>query len=102
MKKVKNTYQVQAILGLYPSERATWYVVSLPPVVGSSIYQQHHTKHGGFGSLKVIVTLGTSTWQTSIFRDNSAKSYILFIKASVRKKEHLYEGDKVTLRLTVV
>ncbi|MFN3188325.1 MAG: DUF1905 domain-containing protein [Candidatus Paceibacteria bacterium] len=102
MKKAKDLYKVKAVLGIYPSTRATWYVVTLPTKVGGKIYDKYKALQGGFGSLKVEVELGRSVWQTSIFRDRSAKSYILFIKASVRKKECIGEGDNITLTLSVL
>lgn len=93
------SYQCSAILKQYPSERATWYVVTLNVKTGTAIYNEHRKRHGGFGSLPVVVTLGKTVWETSIFRDNSAKSYILFIKGSVRKQELLSVGDRLTFSL---
>jgi len=100
MRKAK-VYSTTAILKQYPSERATWYVLTLDSKTGQSIYEQFGSMQGGFGSLPVTVTLGKTTWQTSIFRDNSAKSYILFIKASVRKIEGVAVGDKLNLKFSL-
>lgn len=100
MKKTK-VYKTTAVLKHYPSDRATWYVVTLDRKIGQSLYVQYATKQGGFGSLPVIVTLGKTTWQTSIFRDNSVKSYILFIKASVRKDEGVTVGDTLNFKFSL-
>lgn len=102
MGRKNTTYKVTSTLKQYPSERATWYVVTLDAKTGKNIYEQFGSQQGGFGSLRVSVTLGASTWQTSIFRDSSAKSYILFIKAAVRKQEQVRVGDKLAFTLTLL
>ena len=55
-------------------------------------------KRRGFGSVKVTVTLGGSTWQTSLF-PNKDGSWFLPIKAPVRRAEDLAEGDEVDVEL---
>ncbi len=102
MKKANDSHKIKAVVGIYPSEYATWYAVTLPSAVGEKIYEKHKARHGGFRSLKVEVELGGSVWQTSIFRDSSAKSYILFLKASIRKKEDITPGDTVSLGVSIL
>lgn len=97
----RNTFTCHAVLKQYPSERATWYVVTLDTQTGERIHQQFRSRHGGFRSLPVTVTLGHTTWQTSIFRDSRAKSYILFIKAKVRTSEAVVPGDRLEFTLLV-
>jgi len=52
----------------------------------------------GFGSVKVTVTLGATTWQTSVFR-NKDGSWFLPIKKPVRIAEDLMDGDEVEVDL---
>ena len=47
----------------------------------------------GFGAVKVRVTVGTSTWTTSIFPDSASGCYVLPVKRAVRKAEALDIGD---------
>lgn len=95
------SYTCTATLKRYPSERATWYVVTLDTKISERIHQQFRSRHGGFRSLPVTVTLGHTTWQTSLFRDNRAKSYLLFIKAKVRASEAVVPGDRLEFTLSV-
>ncbi len=53
------------------------------------------------GSLPVIATIGKTIWKTSIFPDKKICSYLLPLKAEVRKKELLREGDKIKLSLEI-
>ena len=53
----------------------------------------------GWGMIPGPVRIGTTEWTTSWFPKDGR--YIVPIKASVRKAEHLEEGDHVTVRLVV-
>ena len=55
-------------------------------------------KRRGFGSVKVTVSLGESTWQTSLF-PNKDGSWFLPIKKPVRVAEGLIDGDDVEVEL---
>ena len=57
-----------------------------------------HLKRG-WGSLPVIVTLGTSKWRTSIFPEKD--QYIMGLKAEVRKAEDIHEGDMVSFSIEI-
>ena len=53
----------------------------------------------GWGVIPVTVTIGRSTWTTSLFpRDGR---YLVPVKDAIRKAEQIAEGDIVTLVLTV-
>ena len=56
----------------------------------------------GFGSVRVEVTVGATTWRTSVFPDASRGSYVLPIKKAVRHAEDLDDGDDVTVTLRVL
>jgi hypothetical protein len=56
----------------------------------------------GFGSVRVEVTVGATTWRTSVFPDASRGSYVLPIKKAVRRAEDLEDGDEVTVILRVL
>lgn len=56
----------------------------------------------GFGSIRVEVTLGASTWRTSLFPDKESGGYILPIKAAVRKAENIAAGDKAKISLSAL
>ena len=76
------------------SGHAAWYFVTLPKREAREIKGLLGEAARGWGSLRVVATVGDTTWKTSIFPDKASRSYVLPIKASVRKAEHI-EADKV-------
>ena len=55
----------------------------------------------GWGSIRVRITIGSTSWDTSLFPDSKRKSYLFAIKASVRKAEDLSHGDTFTAKIHV-
>ena len=81
---------------------AAWHFVTLPFDVTDEIDEITTGRQGGFGSVKVKVTIGRTTWTTSVFPDNKRESFILPVKAAVRKAEGLAEGTPAAVRLELV
>lgn len=80
----------------------SWHFVSLPEEVADDLEEQYGHRAAGFGSLRVEVTIGTSTWQTSVFPDSKRKTYVLPVKKQVRTKEGLEAGSSAAVLLTVL
>ncbi len=55
-----------------------------------------------FGSIRVTVTIGETSWQTSLFRDTMSNSYLLPVKAAIRRKEEMVEHTVYEVMITVV
>jgi hypothetical protein len=83
---------------LWASESVgTWVFLTLPPEVSDDV-RLLSGPPTGFGSVRVEVTLGTSTWRTSVFPDK-ARGYVLPVKSAVRRREDLELGDRVAVSL---
>ena len=80
----------------------SWFFVSLPPDLADDIDAEHGHRAKGFGSLRVEVRIGTTTWQTSIFPDTKRKTYVLPLKKAVRSKEGLANGQQTAVTLEVL
>jgi hypothetical protein len=52
--------------------------------------------------VRVRVTIGSSTWSTSVFPDKQREAYVLPIKKAVRTKEGIAVGDVVTVAIELV
>ncbi|MBI1378630.1 MAG: DUF1905 domain-containing protein [Frankiales bacterium] len=76
---------------------AAWYFVALPDEVADDVRSRR--ERVGFGSVRVRVTLGATTWGTSVFPDSASGSYLLPVKAAVRRAEDLDDGSEVRVRL---
>lgn len=57
---------------------------------------------GGWGSLPVMATIGKTSWKTSIFPDKKSESYLLPLKAEVRKKEKIYEDQTILFLIKII
>ena len=92
--------------------KGAWYFLTLPQDAADEVrfFTSHHMAgpRRGFGSLRVRVTVGAGdedehhSWQTSIFPDKARGSYLLPIKAAIRARYHLQEGDEVSVRLQLI
>ena len=80
---------------------ASWHFLTLPHDVADEI-EDLAVNRGGFGSVRVEVTIGSSTWRTSIFPSKEAESFVLPLKKAVRVAEGLEEGSSCSVHLAVV
>ncbi|MFB9930322.1 DUF1905 domain-containing protein [Amycolatopsis halotolerans] len=55
----------------------------------------------GFGSMRVQVGVGATTWRASVFPD-STRGYVLPVKRAVREAEKLDPGDVARVTVTVL
>jgi len=86
-------------LWLYQSDKAAWHFLSLPKDVSADIRMLSKGMTNAFGSLRVAARIGEVRWTTSIFPDAASKSYMLPVKADVRKKASIAAGDFVSVIL---
>jgi hypothetical protein len=79
---------------------SAWYFVTVPEAVSDDIASRVEPGPG-FGSVKVTVTVGSSTWSTSVFPDSRSGRYVLPMKAGIRRREGIDDGDEVLVELVV-
>ncbi|MFI9506906.1 DUF1905 domain-containing protein [Nocardia sp. NPDC052566] len=79
----------------------SWHFVSLPEEIADDIEEKYAHRAGGWGSVRVDVTIGASQWSTSLFPDKSQATYILPVKKSVRTAEDLVAGAPAKVELVV-
>ncbi len=102
MAKTKAIYTMTEKVFLYPGEAANWHFVPVTKKVGQEIKEKFGKLAKGFGSLPVTVTIGRTTWETSIFPDKYSGSYLLPLKANVRKKEAIVAGEKIEYTIEII
>lgn len=83
---------------------AAWYFVLVPENIFKSV-KLLKPKTIGYGFFPVHVTLGKTTWQTSLLpmgKKSGEKRFFIAIKAKVRKEEMVDLGDKVSIKFSLV
>jgi hypothetical protein len=76
-----------------------WHFVTLPDDVADEVRARSIAKP--FGSVAARVSVGAVTWETSLFADTKSGSYLLPIKAPVRRRAGIEAGDAVTLSIAL-
>lgn len=85
-------------LWVWPGDKAAWRFVTVPKEDSEKIRKRIKLKNG-FGSIRVRVKTGKTAWDTSIFPDSRSGTYLLPVKASVRRAEGLEDGEPIVVRL---
>ncbi|MCW5951061.1 MAG: DUF1905 domain-containing protein [Propionibacteriaceae bacterium] len=80
--------------------RDVWLFAHVPLELAEEI-DSLPVPRGGFGSLRVQVTIGTTTWRTSVFPSGDGR-FALALKRAVRDREGIAEGDLITVSLELV
>lgn len=78
---------------------APYLFVAVPPGQSGEIKAISRLVTYGWGVIPVRVQIGKTEWQTSLFPKDGR--YLVPIRMSAQRAEHLKEGDIVTLRLEI-
>jgi hypothetical protein len=88
-------------LWLWNGGQGSWHFLTVPEEQAGEIRAHSLLSRGGFGSVRVKVTVGEVGWRTSVFPQKSG-GYILPVKASVRRDAGIAAGDAVTFELEIL
>ncbi len=76
-----------------------WHFVSLPLPLAKEIRENLQWQEEGWGRLKATAKIGDNQWATAIWFDTRNKTYLLPLKAEIRKKEKLQSGQNLLVTL---
>ena len=93
MKRPTLSFQHNGLLEVFPIE-AAWKYITIPESKVPNVPRR------GWGSVRLDVTVGGSTWQTSMFPYKG--NYFIPIKQLVCKKEGLEVGEKFHISYAAV
>ena len=101
------SFEVKGKVWRYEGEGA-WHFVYVPKDLSRRIKDsarnlpaQASKKKVGFHFVKVKATIGKTSWNTSLFPTKDGP-YLLAIKADVRHKEGIAEGDAIHVRCSLL
>jgi hypothetical protein len=95
------TFEFAAPLWRHPGADG-WHFVSVPEEISDDIRDLTAGLRRGFGSVRVAVTVGRTSWRTSVFPAGRQGTFLLPMKKSVRAAEGLEAGDDVPMRLELI
>lgn len=75
--------------------QGSWHFVSLPRKLAKEIRDNLQSAEEGWGRLKATAKLGNAEWDTAIWFDTKSNTYLLPLKAEIRKKEKLKADQEV-------
>jgi len=81
------------------ASQAGWFFLTVAGAAADDI--RARSQRRGFGSVRVRAELGSSSWETSVFPEPGTSTYLLPLKAEIRRREGLQDGDVATVVLTV-
>jgi hypothetical protein len=93
-RRMASQFRFDAEAWLSPGD-AGWHFVTLPTDLADEIRARSEGRP--FGSVPVTVTVGATSWETSLFADTKSASYLLPLKADARRRERIVAGDRVTV-----
>lgn len=94
---VPDTWEIAATVWQW--QGGNWFFLTVPEEVSDEIAEATEGRSGGFGSVRVEVTCGATTWRTSLFPSTTEQAYLLPLKKAVRAAEGLDAGDTASVRL---
>lgn len=92
--KGKIKYEFTARIWQYQGNGG-WHFVSLPQEIGKEIRDHLKFEEEGWGRMKATAKIGNSQWETAIWYDTKHNTYLLPIKAEIRKKEQLEKNKDI-------
>lgn len=78
---------------------APYLFVAVPPQQSGEIREISRLVTYGWGVIPALVQVGNTEWKTSLFPKDGR--YLVPIRMSVQRTEHLKEGDTVKIRLEI-
>nr|WP_298998302.1 DUF1905 domain-containing protein [uncultured Allomuricauda sp.] len=78
-----------------------WFFVSLPKDISKEIRENLQWQEEGWGRMKVVANLNSIEWDTSIWFDKKLATYLLPLKADIRKKANLKSNDRITICISI-
>lgn len=100
--KQKTLFTFSGVVWLYPGAQASWHFITVPEHISAAIKKIFSANAKAWGSIAVVVTIGKTSWNTSLFPDKKRKAYILPLKAAVRKAEGIAKNDEINVDLKIV
>ncbi|QIE58050.1 DUF1905 domain-containing protein [Rasiella rasia] len=78
-----------------------WYFVTLPQDMSKEIKLYFGKQEEGWGRMKVTALIDNYKWSSAIWFDSKSETYVLPVKAEVRKKFNIDANSEINIKLWV-
>ena len=95
----KVRFEFNATIWQYSSPKGGWFFVSLPAKISAEIRENFQWQEEGWGRLKSTARINAAEWETAIWFDTKLKTYLLPLKAEIRKSNSLEIGQNVKVEI---
>ena len=97
LSEMKNKkFKIKAEVWRWPGDGG-WHFITLEKSLSKKIKKSYPK-----GFIKIEAKIGKTSWNTSLFPHKQSESYLLSVKASVRKKEDILEEDMVRIVFEII
>ena len=78
-----------------------WHFISLPNELAKEIRENLKWQEEGWGRMKASAMINDLEWDTAIWFDKKADTYLLPVKAEIRNKTRIKSGNVVAVSLLI-
>lgn len=78
-----------------------WFFISLPKNISKEIRENLQWQEEGWGRMKASALANGLNWDTPIWFDKKHETYLLPLKADIRKKANIELEDEVTVSILI-
>ena len=101
MPASRPSFAFESVVTLWKPDSA-WHFATVPEDASDEIAARMEGFTRGFGSVRVDVTIGATTFSTSLFPDSDSGCYVLPLKKAVRVAEGIVAGGTTRVHLELV
>lgn len=94
-------YQFNSRVWQYAAPKGGWFFLSMPADITHEIRTHFKWQEEGWGRLKATARINHTEWATAIWFDTKQNTYLLPLKADIRKQEKLGANAKVSVTIWV-
>ncbi len=82
-------------------EQGAWHFITLPKEISKEIREHLKWQEEGWGRMKAIASINDIEWDTAIWFDKKADTYLLPVKADIRKRANLALNQSIDVRISI-
>ena len=101
MEGIKYKFSARPFQYSTSADMIGWTIVLLPKAISVEIRENFKWLEEGWGRMKITAKIGNSEWKTDIWFDTKQDTYLLPLKAVIRKKENIVLDKVVEITIYV-